>query len=441
MRMEVVICTPADLKSKRAPEPVEKVESDALPKKLKRKRVDDETAPPRNTKTRKSLESDLKDQAPPHRKPRLKKKTQYPAPSDETCSGDEVESERIIESRLRSREKLSGKNFALEQLRRKRKGLEPQPEPEPSEDSDDSESEHDSLFDGSESDDSSDFIVEDDGSAVAALPKEFSMDAHAGLSHQFKIIFQFMVHLAVHPQVERAKFMEETLKTQEYFSTAFKVAQRRISSLGSSLVASNRWKPALVTLLKTYPTLEIKDLPSKRFTPICDACRIKGRRGCRTGEFSGTPYNRLGFADVTKSAEDEHSDMDESSDSDENLDSDASESSDKKDSSGPQVKIALGRFCSERIQVFHQISHWEYDLFKCILAEVDQLYEVKQSSGVINLSDVFVPVKYADGKRPEDLHDADAINDWLVRRNFVGMEWEKIKLLIERARKVENQTD
>lgn len=56
------------------------------------------------------------------------------------------------------------------------------------------------------------------------------MDAHAGLSHQFKIIFQFMVgehtcmtvgqilfvmqvHLAVHPQVERAKFMEETLKS------------------------------------------------------------------------------------------------------------------------------------------------------------------------------------------------------------------------------------
>jgi hypothetical protein len=94
--MEVVICTPADLKSKHAPEPGEKVESDALPKKLKRKRVDDETAPPRNKKTRKSLESDLKDQAPPHRKPRLKKKTQYPAPSDETCSGDEVESEREL---------------------------------------------------------------------------------------------------------------------------------------------------------------------------------------------------------------------------------------------------------------------------------------------------------------------------------------------------------
>lgn len=87
------------------------------------------------------------------------------------------------------------------------------------------------------------------------------------------------------------------------------------------------------------------------------------------------------------------------------------------------MKIALGRFCSERIRVFHQISHWEvcilpyesflpfiiriqYDLFKCILAEVDQLYEVKQSSGIVNLSDVFIPVKYADGKRPEDLHDA-----------------------------------
>lgn len=219
------------------------------------------------------------------------------------------------------------------------------------------------------------------------------------------------------------------------------MAQRRISSLGSSLVASNRWKPALVTLLKTYPTLEIKDLPSKRFTPICDACRIKGRRGCRTGEFSGTPYNRLGFAVI--------------------IDQYAREAdifillcrtSQSRPKTSTQIwtrartRMRIWTRTPARVQIRRivQVPKWrlplvgsvpngyksftksatgryvflpyesflpfiiriQYDLFKCILAEVDQLYEVKQSSGVVNLSDVFVPVKYADGKRPEDLHDA-----------------------------------
>lgn len=69
-----------------------------------------------------------------------------------------------------------------------------------SDDESESESERDSLFDGdssTESNNSADFIVEDDGSAPAALPKEFSMDSHEDLSFQFKKIFQFMVSLSL----------------------------------------------------------------------------------------------------------------------------------------------------------------------------------------------------------------------------------------------------
>jgi len=70
-----------------------------------------------------------------------------------------------------------------------------------------------STGDENDSDDSSSFIVEDDNQAVAAeLPSEFSMRSHDDLSHQFKIIFQLFVHVAVRTSAERHTFMSEQVK-------------------------------------------------------------------------------------------------------------------------------------------------------------------------------------------------------------------------------------
>lgn len=71
----------------------------------------------------------------------------------------------------------------------------------------------DGLFTENDESDSS-FIVEDDSQAVAAqLPSEFSMRSHDDLSHQFKIIFQFFVHVAVRPTIDRRGFMENQMKS------------------------------------------------------------------------------------------------------------------------------------------------------------------------------------------------------------------------------------
>ena len=59
------------------------------------------------------------------------------------------------------------------------------------------------------SSESSDFIVEDDN--VFQLPAEFSMETHQDLSHQFKKIFQFFVHIAVRPPKRRSSFMKKKL--------------------------------------------------------------------------------------------------------------------------------------------------------------------------------------------------------------------------------------
>jgi len=63
--------------------------------------------------------------------------------------------------------------------------------------------------DESNSSNSSDFIVEDDN--VFQLPTHFSMETHQDLSHQFKKVFQFFVHVAVQASGCRESFMKDKL--------------------------------------------------------------------------------------------------------------------------------------------------------------------------------------------------------------------------------------
>jgi hypothetical protein len=58
--------------------------------------------------------------------------------------------------------------------------------------------------------------VEDDVAAPAVLPMEFSMETHEDLIHQFKKIFQFFVHIAVRPGIERHQFMEHQMRSKVF---------------------------------------------------------------------------------------------------------------------------------------------------------------------------------------------------------------------------------
>lgn len=125
-------------------------------------------------------------------------------------------------------------NFDFLHVERKQgKPIETSSESEDSDDGSDSEdkgsdvpfkgakphSDHDSLFD-EDSDDShsSDFIVEDEGAVPMALPTQFSMESHQDLSHQFKKIFQFFVHIAVRPAIERHDFMKKQMEGTQILS-------------------------------------------------------------------------------------------------------------------------------------------------------------------------------------------------------------------------------
>jgi hypothetical protein len=61
-------------------------------------------------------------------------------------------------------------------------------------------------------DDIDDFVVQDDGAAIPELPMAFSRQSHQDARHDFKIVCQLFVHLAMMPMDERREYMENTLK-------------------------------------------------------------------------------------------------------------------------------------------------------------------------------------------------------------------------------------
>jgi hypothetical protein len=73
--------------------------------------------------------------------------------------------------------------------------------------------------DGNDSDnDTDDFVVQDDGSVIPDLPMAFSRHGHQDTRHDFKVVCQLFVHLAMMPMDERRTFMEKMLKgTSLYF--------------------------------------------------------------------------------------------------------------------------------------------------------------------------------------------------------------------------------
>ncbi|KAF9564621.1 hypothetical protein CPC08DRAFT_705158 [Agrocybe pediades] len=367
-------------------------------------------------------EDEDEDEPPVPRRRRLRRKPSVERSSDPDSTqdmadlADEVDEDKILDSRLRTRKKSSFQ-ANLEKLRRRKLKIQ--------DDEDHSETEDDEcydsgevdakpfkgakasidigdLFDGEQSDsgNSSAFIVED-GDDTVQLPAEFSMETHQDLSHQFKKIFQFFVHVAVQSPKKRAKFMQSQMEGEEYFSVPLQVTRRKLLGLRDSLVASSVWRPEFKKSLERSPDFELIQLEFA--VPSCDACHLGGRMSTLLGRLTGTSYNRLGFK----------------------------KNESRKKEKENAVEFHLGRFCARRTKVYHDFSHWEYSLFNNILREIDGLRDAQSSTG-------FRTVAFYGGiEPPENLDDADGICEWLDQRQVVEMEWQNLKNMMESARHLE----
>jgi hypothetical protein len=341
----------------------------------------------------------------------------FPSASEEEEDlEEELDKDSILPTRFRARGKMTAFQKNLEKLKRRKLGklANSAPVDESCNESESNESDdkkpirgakphddHHSLFgsDDDGSDASSDFIVEDNGNVPQSLPAQFSMQSHQDLSHQFKTVFQFFLHIAVRAPAERHEFMIKQMRDEEYFSIPLRIIRRKLMGLRDSMVASSVWRPEFKKALEKYPRFELIELDY--VVPGCDACHLGGRKSKLIGRLSGYPYDALGFETT-----------------DQGLGSDEESNSTKRE-------FNLGRFCAKRTRVYHQLTHWEYRLFKCIQDEVDDLHAAKQSKG-------FIRVAYAGRKRPPtDLGDADGICEWLDERKIIDMEWQHVKDVME----------
>ncbi|KAI0647140.1 hypothetical protein C8Q79DRAFT_957904 [Trametes meyenii] len=330
---------------------------------------------------------------------------------------DEVDEERIIEPRLRTRDKRSAFQKNLEKLKRKKRGLAVQSESSASESN---EGDDATPFAGARPDGNSSegeeaeedtFIVEDDSAAAIELPAEFSMNTYQDLLHHFKIVCQLFVHMAVRDAEERSEAATQ-LQENQYFSVPLKITRRKLSGMRDSLVAGSTWRPNFRKALDTYPVLEVHNL---EFAALgCAACNLGGRKSTRQGRLSGDPYDPLTYEPIAE--EDPSS---------------SGEDYDEEESSKHPMQFDLGRFCAKRTRTYHQFTHWEYHLFHALKEEIDGLKATREGRS-------FVRVAYAAGKQPpEDLSDADAIMDWLDERQVITLQWHEIKTMMDSARHLE----
>nr|VWO98706.1 Nucleoside diphosphate kinase (NDK) (NDP kinase) (EC (Nucleoside-2-P kinase) [Ganoderma boninense] len=319
------------------------------------------------------LDSDEEDELRPVKKRKLVK-GKRPLTPEEDDLVNEVDEYRIIDSRLRTRDKRSAFQKNLEKLRLgKKRGETIQSEDEEDEDEEvapfagarpDNDAE-DSTGEEDVEEDEDTFIVEDDSAQVVDLPAEFSMGTYQDLLHHFKIVCQMFVHILVHDPDDREEAGNK-LQENQYFSVPLKIARRKLSGMRDSLVAGSTWKPRFRKALDTYPNFESQHL---EFTVLgCDACNLGGRKSTIQGRLSGEPYD-------------------------------------------PET--------------------YEYHLFHALRDEVESLKPGQEDRS-------FVRVAYAKGKQPPaDLSDADAIMDWLDERQVINIQWQEIKTMMEDARHLE----
>ncbi|KAI0748218.1 hypothetical protein C8Q80DRAFT_1170790 [Daedaleopsis nitida] len=369
------------------------------------------------------FDSDEEEEVYPVKKRKLVKGERPPTPEeDEVDLLDEIDEERIIESRLRTRDKRSQFQKNLEKLKRKKRGQAMQSDSSAEEDEDDEENDAtpfsharpDSEAVNDEEDeareeggDDEGFIVDDDTSNAIELPAEFSMNTYQDLLHHFKIICQMFVHMAVYDADEREDVVLK-LQANQYFKVPLKIARRKLSGMRDSLVAGSTWKPQFRKALDKYPSFELLQL---EFTvPGCDACNLGSRKSTQQGRLSGEPYDPMTYESIANSS---------------------SEEDDESEQTEVKKQFDLGRFCAKRTRTYHQFTHWEYHLFHALRDEVDSLKASRDGRG-------FVKVAYVNGKEPpEDLKDADAIMDWLDQRQVIAIRWQEIKTMMDTARHLE----
>ncbi|WVR03541.1 hypothetical protein IAU60_000533 [Kwoniella sp. DSM 27419] len=306
-----------------------------------------------------------------------------------------------------------------------------------------SDSAEDSQFSGP---DEESFIVPDDGTAMTVeLPTMFSMDSAQTPEFKFKVVFHYLVVLVMRGK----KALPLSAKDSKYFRPQLHYWRDRMRGFRDFRVRSQIWRSNLVKAMEKYPIFDVEELA---FTETgCDACHIRGRISRYRVTLDGLPYDKQ-----------THEPLDSGSESESSTDSGDDEAVSRR----LPRSLIMGRFCKARAEVFHQLTHWEDELYHRIQGYYRDLLRAKYkriesdserstSSGVTD-SD---PEETQKRKRkraerrertaarvaklrkkalPKDHKDVDKVLEWMDQMGWQTKDFRWIQQLEDRSDQLEH---
>lgn len=280
-----------------------------------------------------------------------------------------------------------------------------------------------------------DFLVSDDGEMLEELPEEFSHKRES-TEYKFKVVFQYLLLLAI----KGPDILPLSKSNADYFGRQLRDVRNLMKGFRDS-VSSTLWKPEFRKALETYPVWKQADLTERE--GYCDGCNRRNQQCHNTAWLRGQPYDR-----------ESHETLDESDDED--------------DDSDPrvlgnmgelrfQVELTTGKKCIRRAHDFHELQHWEHQMFCFIRSQYNDLVraagrEARESS-LASDSDMSSGARHELAKRrrisagrvrnlshaalPNDVEDVDEVTEWMDAQGVMLKSLEWLGRVEGRARRLE----
>ncbi|WVW81885.1 hypothetical protein I302_103884 [Kwoniella bestiolae CBS 10118] len=354
-------------------------------------------------------------------------------------------------TRLRDRPKETPAQRNIRKLKNKRLGIiEATTEEEDNSSSNESApTDDEKSFKGYDQDD---FIVPDDSMAVQVqLPHEFSVDSAQTPEFKFKVVFHYLVLLVI----KGRKAFPLSAESSNYFKPQLHHFRDRMTGYRQLRVRSQIWRYNFVKALEKYPIFDVEELLHTE--PGCDACHMGGRMSRFRISLEGEQYDKETHQPLDSSSED-------SEDSEISSDSEAGERMSKK----LPRSLLMGRFCKQRAEVFHQMTHWEDELYHRIRGYYRDLLRAKYKA-VPSDSEASTPdseqesdenpnevrKRREDRKQrklktearcekirkkgtPDDYRDVDVVTEWMDKMGYQTKDFKWIERLIEASGQLEH---
>lgn len=290
-----------------------------------------------------------------------------------------------------------------------------------------------------------DFLVSDDGEMAEELPEEFSHKRES-TEYKFKVVFQYLLLLAI----KGPDILPLNKSNADYFGRQLRDVRNLMKGFRDS-VASTLWRPEFRKALDTYPVWKQADLTERE--EYCDGCNRRNQHCFRVAWLRGRPYDRESHEvlDDDSSSEDDDSDNSDDEKRDPRVLGNMGKLIDM------STELTSGNKCIQRAHDFHELQHWEHQMFCHIKSQYNDLVRAKgrqvRESSLDSDSEMSDDARRELARRrrksagrvkrlqhgylPNDVNDVDEVTEWMDTEGVMLKSLEWLGRVENRARRLE----